>query len=100
MSNMRMLEEQFVTLERGTDKITLYGIGDPGVFGGEEKIANKKRAAISTVDGYSMLLFHRANMLDMFAEDDFNLVISGHMHGGQVRLPFVGGFAKSQVSRK
>lgn len=41
--------------------------------------------------GYQILLFHRANMLDYFNDKAYDLILSGHMHGGQVRLPLLGG---------
>ena len=46
---------------------------------------------------YCVLLSHRPDMLDVYAGADVDLVLSGHMHGGQFRLPFVGGlYAPSQ----
>ena len=40
---------------------------------------------------YTILLSHRPELFDLYVETEMDLVFSGHAHGGQFRLPFVGG---------
>ena len=40
---------------------------------------------------FQILLSHRPELLPLYSEYDFDVVFSGHAHGGQFRLPFVGG---------
>ena len=42
-------------------------------------------------DSYTILLSHRPELFSVYAEQEMNLVLSGHAHGGQFRLPLVGG---------
>lgn len=81
-----VLEEEAVTLERGGDAVTLVGVQDPTFhrnFDGElYGLAG---------EGYTILLSHRPEKLELYARFGFDLVFSGHAHGGQVRIPFVGG---------
>jgi hypothetical protein len=41
-------------------------------------------------DGFGLLLSHRPNILPLAAENDIDLVLAGHVHGGQVVLPAPG----------
>ena len=42
-------------------------------------------------DGYTILLSHRPELFEVYAENNIDLIFSGHAHGGQFRIPFVGG---------
>lgn len=99
-----VLDGKAVTLEKNGGEICLAGVDDPAFFGtyllGENEIQFKE--ALSSLKEQaggkvSILLSHRPEYFDMYAELGFDLVFSGHAHGGQIRLPFVGGiFAPGQ----
>lgn len=94
------LHNKRVILKRGNEVISLSGIGDPAVLTGElitEKIS-KAKEELGSFDGYDILLFHRANLFELLSGYGFNLVLSGHMHGGQIRLPGVGGMVSPKTS--
>ncbi len=42
-------------------------------------------------DGFTILLSHRPELFDTYADHNMDLILSGHAHGGQFRLPFIGG---------
>ena len=92
-----VLENQKVILEQEGESITLIGLDDPSfredyLFGDGASVS---RAALSELqnesDGYTILLAHRPELFDIYVESEVNLVFSGHAHGGQFRLPFIGG---------
>ena len=92
-----ILENQNVQITREGESITLMGIDDPSfqedyLFGDSESVA---RQAIehqqNESDGYTILLSHRPELFDLYVDTGMDLVFSGHAHGGQFRLPFVGG---------
>ena len=94
-----ILENQKVQITRDAESITLMGIDDPSfwedyLFGDSESVA---RQAIEDLqnesDGYTILLSHRPELFDLYVETGMDLVFSGHAHGGQVRLPVIGGLA-------
>lgn len=92
-----ILENQKVQITREGESITLMGIDDPSfqenyLFGDSEPVA---RQAIENLqnesDGYTILLSHRPELFDLYVDTEMDLVFSGHAHGGQFHLPFIGG---------
>ena len=79
------------------ETITLIGVNDPSyqtgyLFGDSETVMNTKLEELhSEKDGYTILLSHRPELFDTYADHGIDLVLSGHAHGGQFRLPFIGG---------
>lgn len=80
----------------GDESINIVGIDDPDFaheFGVEDSVI-----AASFLEGieydkgnYTVLLSHRPELIDAYSQAGVDLVFSGHAHGGQIRLPFVGG---------
>ena len=83
-----VLHGEAVTLERGGDSVTLAGIDSPA-FGHGESASPDLSELCGT--GYTILLAHHPEFFAKYAEAGADLVFSGHVHGGQFRLPFVGG---------
>ncbi|NLG52941.1 MAG: hypothetical protein GX541_03085 [Clostridiales bacterium] len=44
---------------------------------------------IGDTERFNVLLFHRANYFDTVSEYPFDLVLSGHTHGGEINLPYI-----------
>ena len=92
-----VLENQKVEITRGQEYITLIGIDDPSfresyLFGDAAGVAEQVIGDLQEAsDGYTILLSHRPELLDVYVDTEMDLVFSGHAHGGQFRLPFVGG---------
>ena len=51
----------------------------------------KLQALKGDKDAYTILLSHRPELFDIYVKSGVDLVLSGHAHGGQFRLPFLGG---------
>ncbi len=58
-----------------------------------DKVFAHKLAALAAAcpKGFRLLLAHRPEKFDIYAQAGYNLVLSGHAHGGQWRLPIIGG---------
>jgi predicted MPP superfamily phosphohydrolase len=98
ISGIGVLEGEVTAISRGTDSIVIAGIQDPGVLrrqGGKGKTIDRWKAALTSLrdsldDRYTVLLSHRPEFFEQYADLGFDLVLAGHAHGGQIRLPFVG----------
>ena len=74
-------------------RIALCGVPDPYemVFSGAPDTEEQIRQAMEDVDSadFTVLLAHRPELLAKYAQFPLDLVVSGHAHGGQVRIPGV-----------
>lgn len=92
-----VLEDGRIELEQSGETITLLGVKDPSfqtdyLFGDSETVMQSKlQEIVNEEDSYTILLSHRPELFEVYTESKVDLVLSGHAHGGQFRLPFVGG---------
>jgi predicted MPP superfamily phosphohydrolase len=99
--NVKIIDNSFVVLNRDGDKIGLMGIADPAVHQSESSylwddssvyVRNSIEDLYKNTDTeFNILLAHRPELYYVYEEMEVDLVFSGHAHGGQVRIPFVGG---------
>ncbi len=81
---IRMLLNEHVTLERDGATVYLAGIDDPHYY----RADNLEKAADAIPPGAaSILLAHSPEIYRHAAHADFNLMLCGHTHAGQVCLP-------------
>lgn len=95
---MTVLSNQFLALERNGDTVVLAGIDDPNGYADQktpEELAAEVYAACG--DPFWILLAHRNNYFpDHYSLLGADLVVSGHGHGGLVRLPFTDGLVSTE----
>ncbi|MEG2571177.1 MAG: metallophosphoesterase, partial [Clostridia bacterium] len=83
-----VLEGDCKTLKIDTQYINICGVDDPtyiGKYATVEQIKTVDAAADNKL--FTILLSHRPELFDEYAKCDFDLVLSGHAHGGQWRIP-------------
>jgi uncharacterized protein len=81
---IRMLLNESVYIERDSQHIYLAGIDDAHFYGADNI---EKAASEIPRDEFSILLSHTPEIYRQAAYADFNLLLSGHTHGGQICLP-------------
>ena len=92
-----VLEDEGVLLEREGKQLSLIGLSDPDftikgdLFGEVPAMVATKLKGMEIQETYTILLSHRPELLETYVYCGIDLVLSGHAHGGQFRLPFVGG---------
>jgi len=81
---IKMLLNESVAIERGGQRIHLGGIGDAHFCGMDNM---EKAAAAIPHDEFSILISHTPEVYRQAAHIGFNVLLSGHTHGGQICLP-------------
>ena len=95
-AGVTILENSSADITIGDETISLIGINDPTFRMElvddtmEQNIAHQLEDMIPDNDNYKVLLAHRPEYFDVYA-GNVDLVLSGHAHGGQFRIPFIGG---------
>lgn len=94
---IKILNDGKFTLMKGKDYINIYGIDIPLMYyrtknkpSNINEIVNSSLNTCSS-DEYNILLAHNPLYFDEYAKYNVDLTLSGHVHGGMVRLPFIGG---------
>jgi len=96
---VRVLVNETVILEQSDgSRIRLIGVDDPRT--GRDRLETALREAQDDEEAFTMLLAHDPILVDKLQSSDrVDLVFSGHTHGGQISLPFLGSILKSPYSR-
>lgn len=86
-----ILNDEYIRYERNGQTLPIFGVRD-------RDIRHMTPDSWPTFQGeFSILLAHRPHYFRTYADRGFSLVFTGHAHGGQVRIPFIGGlFAPGQ----
>lgn len=87
-AGVTVLDGQCITAEVGGQKLNIAGVDDPAI--GNVKHLEQLIACSEQNDPemFSILLAHRPERIQTYAQYGFDLIVSGHAHGGQWRIPF------------
>jgi len=88
-----VLRNDYIPLERDGQLLVLAGVEDPNGYRDQETPAAFTERIRREVGGdpYILMLCHRNNTLALWSSLEADLVLTGHGHGGVIRLPLVGG---------
>lgn len=96
--NVKFLFDKSAEIQKGNSSIFVYGLKDTYMSNFDLELKPswlqdkmKKLSEKLDRDRFNILLLHRANLFPEVSMYGYDVVFSGHLHGGLVRLPIVGG---------
>lgn len=95
-AGVTVLDDAQVKIEVSGESITVIGVNDPSFHAdyltSDAAVMDRKLSELSSEDaGFAILLSHRPELFDTYVAHDMDLILTGHAHGGQFRLPLIGG---------
>ena len=95
-AGVTVLDDAQVKIDASGKSITVIGVNDPSFSAdyltGDAAVIDQKLTELAAEDaGFTILLSHRPELFNTYVSHDMDLVLSGHAHGGQFRLPLIGG---------
>lgn len=96
-SGVKLLSNDNVTLYKDDAKVNIYGIMPDINYYRKQKeykvTTDFVRETLNDINlnEYNILLSHSPKYFEVYADYGFDLVLSGHIHGGLIRLPIIGG---------
>ena len=92
-----IIDDEIINFKKEDSYINILGLADPAfitstyIDGTDTSNMEEYLSDWSNIEGFKILLSHRPELLDLYSKNNINLVFSGHAHGGQIRIPFIGG---------
>lgn len=92
-----VLDNEKKEIKINDSKIEIIGLKDPAfdtIEGSKQinlEVFKENLANLTMGSSFKILLSHRPEIFDLYHKAKVDLIFSGHAHGGQVRLPIIGG---------
>ena len=99
-AGVNVLRNEKMALEKDGSQITIVGIDDPRFVIATDKVGKMESVIGEILEGilqdvpkeeFVLLLSHRPELFELYCKQAVDVVLAGHVHGGQVRIPYIGG---------
>ena len=83
--NVNILRNESMILNKDNTSLQIYGVDEKEIFDMNDNLSKLNK------DLFTIVLSHHPEYFSDYVECEVDLVLSGHAHGGQFRIPFIGG---------
>lgn len=86
-----VLDDETARFSKNGAHITIIGLSDPSFVRTTppERLTDEKLSRLENDNGgFTLLLSHRPELFPVYARHNVSLALTGHAHGGQIRIPF------------
>lgn len=96
-AGVEIMDDRKIEIIKGNSSIELLGLSDPDfltydyIDGTNSSKLQENLKNLSDDNVFQILLSHRPELFDIYEKENIDLIFSGHAHGGQFRIPLVGG---------
>ncbi len=94
---VKILNNEFASIQKDGQTLEIVGLSDPGFLTcghhqpTDTSVMQKYLETLQGNHNFKLMLCHRPELFEIYAKYNIDLTLTGHAHGGQVRLPFIGG---------
>lgn len=93
---VKVLKDEDTYIIKNNEKIQVIGLNDASLYKTDYDKNYKKEITeiineLDDKESFSILLSHHPELFPEYSKTNVDLVFSGHAHGGQFRLPIIGG---------
>ena len=103
-TNLIVLNNNHVEISKNNESINIYRLWYGKVYYTDKKNKRLTKEIIDTYIGkldekmFNILLTHNPLYFDTYIDYGADLTLTGHVHGGVIRIPFLGGVLSPQLS--
>ncbi len=96
-AGVSIMDDTALEISKGDSSIKILGLSDPDFLTNDYSEGTDTSKMVEQLkqweygDEFRILLSHRPELFDLYCKYNIDLIFTGHAHGGQFRLPFIGG---------
>ena len=93
---IELLDNKRIKIEKNSEFFYITGLLDPIFYKNNYRVMKNNLKKYESDESFHILLSHRPDLFDLYTSYKYDLSLTGHAHGGQIRIGNQGLFAPNQ----